>query len=310
MTRRRAVSPWGLFSRFGWAALAAAWAAGCARAPVPPQYQPYESVVQILADFVAHRSDDIYRFGYPRDVAGQNLFRATVARIDRYRALYPGRFDDSLAILKGQALERLGDYAGAIEAYGSLARNAPQEMRALAESSLACLRELAETAHDPGEQSSLPAFLQHLADKSQRLNQLAERFQDGPYASLARMEAEQADVQRALLLFSSRYVLPGGLAEPLREMAALAQRHSDSRLASRHRVMLGDFYFEAAKDYAALHDPEQLSFDDKECQALIAGAKDAYFAIAQKDGAPERLEARGKMLALEAFERRIQELRK
>src|SRR5262245_55617013 len=79
--------------------------AACATAPPPPIYQPYESLMQILADLQMHVDDDIYRFGQPRDIAGKNLFRATLERLKNYEATNPGAFPDVIAVSKAKALE-------------------------------------------------------------------------------------------------------------------------------------------------------------------------------------------------------------
>jgi len=299
------------FGAVRWAPLwMAAALCACHRAPSPPLYQPYESVTQILADFEAHRNEDLYRFGYPKDLAGQNLFRATLKRIENYETLYPGVFTDILAVARSQIYERLGDYASAIRAYERLGPNPSEELAAVAAQSLARTGELAKTALRPCETSSLPRYLADLELKREELTRLAQSLEGTPYQTLARMEAEKADVQRALLLFHNRYVLPGGLDAPLKAMKELVERHKQSRLARRHTLMLADFYFIAAKDYVALHDPEQADFDDPQFDSLLAQARELYFQVSQIDGAPEKLEARGKLQALSGFVRDIRDLRK
>ncbi|MCX7013516.1 MAG: hypothetical protein NTW86_13335 [Candidatus Sumerlaeota bacterium] len=288
-------------------ALAAVLGLGCARAPAPPRFQPYESVAQILADFELHRADDLYRFGYPRDLAGGNLFRVTLSRIDNYETLYPGQFTDILNLARAQLYERLGDYGAALKAYGRVGPNASAELRGAAEQGQARVRELADVAMRRADASGLSRYLADLETKRDDLNRLAEKLAGTPYQTLARMEAEKADVQRALLLFHNRYVLPGGLEPALKNMRDLCERHKDSHLANQHKVLLADFYFAAAKDCVALSDPDQLGFDAEQFESLVGQARELYFDVSQIDGAPEKLEARAKLQALGAFGRDIRD---
>lgn len=295
-----------VFPRFGIVLLVAL--CGCARSPATPNFEPYESLPQILLDFAPHRTDDLYRRGYPRDITGASLFRAVLARLENYETLHPGLYRDIMAVTRGQMLERLGDYEGALAAYGNLGPDPSEEMRAVAEQSAARVRELQSVAHRPLDASSLPRYLDGLELKRDDLLDLARRFAGTAYETLARIEAEQADVERVLLLFNSRYILPDGLTRALTEAQALAERHAGSHKALRHHLLLGDFFFTAARDYASVHRPERATFRAEEFTPLITGARQQYFRVSQQDGAPEKPEARGKLMALESLSQQVESM--
>jgi hypothetical protein len=203
-------------------------------------------------------------------------------------------------------LERLGDYEGAVAAFEGVGPDASPEISAAARQSLGRLRELRSAARRQGDPSSLESFLAHLRRKSEELEALASKFEGTPYEALARIEAEQADLRRVLLMFHCRHVLPDGLNASLAAGAELVRRHSESRLARRHALLLADFYFTAAKDYAALHDPERAGFVMEDFEPLAVAARELYFDVAQEDGTPEKPEARAKWRAVEAFVRAVE----
>jgi len=304
---RLSISP--RFARLAASIAILAAASACHRAPKPVELQPFGSLPQIIGDFAAHLDDDLYRFGFPLDIAGNNLFRATSRRLDSYEALHPGMFRDAVAVSRAQALERLGDYAGAQRSYRDLGPEPSTELAAVAEQNLGYLETLIAAADDEREHSNLPAYLAGLKRKRDGLLELAGKFAGTHYEFLARIEAEQADVQRVLLMFRNRYLLPGGLAEPLEEAGELIERHASSRLRERHILMLSGFYFDAAKDYVALHDPERLDFDDREFEALIALAQERCFEVTLIDGAGEKPEARAQLEAIMAYARAVRKLR-
>jgi len=281
----------------------------CARAPQAVEYQPYESLLQVLSDFALHRNDDLYRSGYPRDITGANLFKAVLQRLNNYETLNQGRYPDIVAVTRGQLHERLGDYEAAIAAYSDLGATPSEEMRAVAQQSFARVQELSAAARRPMDTANLSRFIADLEMKRDDLLRLAQRFEGTPYRSLALIEAEQADVERVLLMFNCRYLMQDGLTRSLQEAQALMKRHEASHRALKHRLMLGDFYYESARDYVALNRPDRASFDPADFSPLVAAAREHYFQVSRQDGAPEKLEARGKLQALEAFNQQVESLR-
>ena len=270
------------------------------------EYKPYESLTQILSEFSLHRSDDLYRRGYPRDITGMNLFQATLKRLDNFQTLNPTLYADVVAVTRGQLQERLGNYAAASAAYTNLGPNPSEEMQSLAAQNLDRVTQIAAAVNRPLDSTSLSRYLADLEFKRNDLTALAQQLQGSPYESLARIEAEKADIERVILLFNSRYVTPDGLNESLREATALLERHKDSFLLLQHQILIADFHSSAAHEYAALHNPERSDFDSGQFNGLIDPARDLYFRVSQKDGAPEKLEARAKLQAVEAFARRVE----
>lgn len=283
-------------------------AASCTRAPQPVELQPYESLLQILSDFALHQSDDLYRRGYPRDITGTNLFHAVRQRLDNYETVNPGRYHDIVSVSKGQISERLGDYEKAAAEYADLGPDSSEEMRAVAAQNLSRVNELAAIARRPMDSSNLERYLAELELKRNDLLELSRRFAGTPYEYLALIEAEQADVERVILLFNSRYLLPNGQSRAIGDAKEFIKRHESSHRILRHRLMLGDFYATMARDYIALNPPERHTFRFDEFNSLIAAAREEYFYVSRQDGAPEKIEARGKLQSVESLNNQIADL--
>src|SRR5690606_13863322 len=65
--------------------LALAAGAGCRSGDRPdPVYDPARTLVEVVATLQAGRDADLYRYDAPKDVSGDNLFRASLARLARY----------------------------------------------------------------------------------------------------------------------------------------------------------------------------------------------------------------------------------
>ena len=64
---------------------------------------------------------------------------------------------------------------------------------------------------------------------------------------------------------------------------------------------MGDFYSGLAEEYVSQNDPESLSFNPTVFEELGQAALNQYAQVAQEDGVIEKLEAKGKLQALEAY---------
>ncbi len=261
---------------------------------------PYENLLSILADFQWHLEDDIYRFPYPRDAAGNNIFKITIVRLANYQELYPGRFYDIVAFARAQAYERLGDYQQAIANYQQVL-GSNTELKPLAQEKMAIAEEFNETINQPLEQRTLQGYMDALKDKIAQLDQLITLYEETPYEALAEVEKENAEVEYAVLLIENRMVIRDGVEKAVIQIQKLIQDNGESKRIYAHRVLLADFYFALAKEYVLLNDPEQAAFKIKEFEALVSAARAQYYQVEQADGYEEKLEARAKLEALREF---------
>src|SRR5580765_8368315 len=92
-------------------------------------FAPYEDLLEVLAPLTWHLNDDLYRFPPPRDPTGHDLLQLSLARLDGWEKRFPSSFRDVTLFGRAEALERLGEYAKATEAY--------RQVAAMRESSLA-----------------------------------------------------------------------------------------------------------------------------------------------------------------------------
>lgn len=261
---------------------------------------PYENLLSILADFQWHLEDDIYRFPYPRDAVGNNIFKITIVRLANYQELYPERFPDIVAFARAQAYERLGDYEQAMVNY-RLVLSTHTELKPLAQEKLAVAEEFNKIVHWPVDQTTLQGYMDALNDKIAQLDQLIARYRETPYEALAKVEKENAEVEYAVLLMENRMVINNGVEKAIARIKKLIENNSESKKIYAHYLLLADFYYALAKEYVLLNDPEQATFKREEFEALVSAARSQYYRVEQADGYEEKLEARAKLQALGEF---------
>jgi tetratricopeptide (TPR) repeat protein len=293
------------------ASLLVLFVGGCAAPKTDPAFVSHESLLTILADFERFANHDLYRFGAPRDPSGMNAYRAAVARLDNYQRLYPERFADVVAYARGQALERLGDFGPASEAFREAMRAATSLSPEAAEASAVNLRFEALIA--PTFQArTLEEYLEALETRRAAFAELAAEFAAASspqpvHAFVARRQAERAEVERAEALWKHRDVLKDGATRALAAWEAILERHAESARIERHRLRLGDCHYEMAREYAQETDPDEAGFDLEGFDRMTQTALSHYRTVERAYGYPERLEARGKIVAVEAFAARARE---
>jgi len=279
--------------------------------PPPAPAQPHETLLLILADFRRVSETDIYRHAIPRDITGQNYLRATLARLDSYERAYPGRDADIVDFVRAQAYARLGEFALAIDAYGRVSDTEESELAARASERIDALIRLRNAAAPSPQGRRLDHYLVDLERRAERLSDFADdATDDDPEAFdavLARREIERVEVERALALFRNRYVVDNGAARAIDLAGELIERHARSHNVQAHRLMLGRFHFELARDMTVLTPPDRLGFDTALCFDLIATARDLFLTVSQADGYDEKLEAAALLDEIEAFARKVRQ---
>lgn len=307
------------------AALAAALlAAGCARPePVPPQYQPTASVLEVVATLRRHLPDDTYRFEPARDFSGRNVYRASLIRlesIERVHAesLRAGNLDDVIAFAKARALERLRAYDLAAASHRRAAeREGPLRQEALRAAALDdALAEAIQLGWEPDRpprgdakpgpapadaESAIAAFDRRTA----LLEAIAPDAAGTPLEPVVKEEIERADVARAQWFVARRRIDPGGDVRALAELQRVATRHRESKNQNRHMLELADLYATMAEEYVQSRPPESLWFDPASFQEMVDSASQLYEAVANQDGTPEKLEAARRLEAFLAFTLRV-----
>ncbi|MEB2346639.1 MAG: hypothetical protein OZ948_18080 [Deltaproteobacteria bacterium] len=297
--------------------------AGRAPAPADPKYQPTGDVLEVVALLRRHVPDDTYRFEPARDFTGRNVYRASLIRLESLErvhadALRAGHLDDVIAFAKGRALERLraydlaaAQYRRAAEREGELHDDALHSAAlcdALAEAIALGYepdRPLPEGAERVPPPASAEAAIAGFDRRVALLEAVEHEAAGGHQVSIAREEIERADRARARWFVARRKIAPDGDVRAIAELQRLVARHRESRNANRNLLELADLYAQLAEEYVESHPPESLWFDPAVFQDLVDAASRLFEAVANQDGAPEKLEAGRRLEAFIAFTLRV-----
>ncbi len=106
---------------------------------------------------------------------------------------------------------------------------------------------------------------------------------------------------RARFLVDVRRLDPDGDVRALAALQQVVVRHRESKNTNAHLLALADLYATLSVDYVQTHPPESLHFDPPRFEELVESAARLYEAIANQDGAPEKLEAARRLEAFLAF---------
>ncbi|NNL66980.1 MAG: hypothetical protein HKP30_12105 [Myxococcales bacterium] len=300
-------------------ALLGVLAAACAGTPeADPRYRPAESVLEVIAVLQRHVPDDTYRFAPAQDFTGRNVYRSSLLRLESMerlhaKALRAANMEGVVTFAKGRALERLGAYALAAEAY-DVAAEIDTELRVEAQRSADVCRALDEAtamaigldelASPDGVSPDSERVLERYEQRARRLEEIA-RGADDHYLFVAREELERTDMARARYFLAMRQLLSGGDVRTAAELERVVARHRDSKLANRHVLELAELYEVLAVEYVDAHPPESLGFDPVRFQELTDATSRLYEVVANQDGRAEKLEASRRLEAFLAFALRV-----
>lgn len=271
------------------------------------RYQPAENLLDILADFQRHLEDDTYRYDTARDITGKNIYKATLIRLDNYEKAYPNKMTAIIYYSRAKALERLHDYEGAIQNYHQVAR-VESKLQQPAEKNLQICQGLQSAQalppiHGNGDpQEQLLEFSKRVA----RWHELVEKYAGTPYESLAREEEERVEQGKIRFLLSFRGAIVNGNALVILAYQELINRHDQSKNIDRHLLDLADFYVFLSQEYLQVNDPERPDFNLATFRQYTDSALQLYGVIAkERHGKMERVEAKGRLMALKAFVNRV-----
>lgn len=271
-------------------------------------FDSQRSLAEVVATLQDGMDRDLYRFDPPTDLTGENLFRASLARLDRYEDLVsdPG-FLASIRFARARAEERMLNFEEASILYAEVAAGDSELAERAREfgdfaSRMAENHRVKEPQPDGGRPDEL---LLRLAEQRQLLRELADTLADDPRLCLVRMSLERLDVREREFLWRTRALFPGGSKVALDAARELVEDHVESRRVLEHSLRLADMYAELARAYVAAVDPGGYDFDATYARNLIQFAAQIYAEVAAVDGRPEREEARAALVSMEALSARI-----
>lgn len=281
------------------------WAAPEAQAAYT---QPAENLILIIADIQRHITDDVYKFPYPQDVNGQNVFRSAIVQLSNYEKLYPGRNADIVALGRAQAFERLCAFQEAGLNYEkATSASTDAALKKMAQAGFDRAKEFSGVVDRDLDQSSLRRYEDALKLQIADLQKLADKYGSGPYGCLARLERERAQMRLAEFFAMFRFMKPYTTEMALEQLKKNLQANTDSKLRYTHHLMLATLNYNLAREYTVLHDPEGPDFRVKDFDSFANTARAELAIVEQADGFAEKQEGRALLTALEAFIERIKD---
>ena len=264
------------------------------------QYRTEQDLLRVVAEFQRVATKDTYRFPLPKDVTGANVHKATLTRINDYETKHPGAYPAIIAFTRGRAYEGLHAYEQALAEYQHVAQGRSR-LKQEAGQAVAALTTFQTLAQQVPTATTAVEYVQALDEQARQWRDLAQQYDTTAYGSLAREEEERLDRAKIAFFILNRYRIEDGNESVILAYQQLLDKHRESKNRYRYRLELGDFYVTLAHEYTAQNDPESLRFDTDIFEALGRAALQHYATVAQQDGIMEKLEAKGKLEALEAY---------
>jgi hypothetical protein len=260
---------------------------------------PYEDVLEVIADLTWHLKDDVYRFPPPRDPTGHDLYRLSLLRLESWERRFPSRLHDVTSFGRAEALERLGEFARATDAYEDVAHG-PSPLAPRARDGAERARAFAEAAAMPETGPDLDAVFAALRAKLDAWSKLVTRNQQSPHEAIALVEEERLEAETAALGVAHRHDLEHGDETAERSLRFLVEKHADSKALPEHILRLADLYADFTRDWLDAH-ARPLAFDEGEFTKRADRALDMYRKVATWDGTAEKPEAQARFAALDAW---------
>jgi hypothetical protein len=260
-------------------------------------------VLEVLADLTWHLKDDVYRFAPPKDPTGHDLYRLSLRRLESWEQRFPGRLRDVTTFARAEALERLGEFARAGDAYAEVAKTS-SPLAARAREHGARVQAFAAAAALPESAPHLDDTLTALRRKLDAWAALVARHAGTPYEALALVEEERLERSAARLVTEHRRELEHGAETAERSLRFLIEKHADSKELPGHILRLADLYADLARDYADAQ-ARPLAFDEDEFVRRADRALDTYRKVGTWDGAREKPEAQARFAAFDAYKTSI-----
>lgn len=288
-----------VFKRLMAALCLLAMTGACSRADKRLPY-PHESVLSALAELKIQLRSDPYREEAGRDLEGQNIYRATLTRMDSIDELTGLEYDDILAFARAECHERLGDWAGAGERFKQVA-DAGTSLSEEAGIRLIWVNRFREAIRQPPSVEDLEDYLDYLDAQIVQFEQLRRSGPIFPYDSYIMIELERVLEQKAAFLFTNRVVIAEGAKRGLEVGQLLLKDHSASHRIGEHELTVGGMNEALARDYMRLNPPQRAGFDVDGWVAWVDAARELYAKAAQRDGDPAKPEAQARLRVIEAL---------
>jgi hypothetical protein len=272
-----------------------------------PQYVTEEDLLKIVNEFQRAAPKDTYRFPIPKDVTGANIYKATLTRLNDYAAKHPGAYGEIIAFTRARAYEGLREYDKAVAQY-QIVSQTKHDLQPEAAKAIDVLTRFRDLKQKPLATTTPLNYLKSLDEQIAGWQDLQKQYPNSLYDGLAREEEERLDQAKVMFLLINRHRIEDGNESVVVAYNQLLSKHRESKNYYRYQVEFGDFYFALAQEYVAQNDPQSLQFDSTTFETVGRSALRFYAQVAQEDGVIEKLEAKGKLDALEAYMARVGKL--
>lgn len=281
--------------------LAFLFAASCTSTQLPdPRYAQPANLLEIVNEFQRLSRKDVYRFNTPKDITGTSILKATLMRLADFQRKHGNGYNDIVAFTRATAYERLREYDNATRHYrvvarggGALAETAKHHLDVLG--TFQRITDVELPKDDPFE------YTRALDDIVRAWNALSRQHAGTSLAYLAQVEAERIDRAKVAFVELNRHRLNDGNELVVVGYGQLLSKHKQSKNYHRHMLDFGDYYVSVAREYSTRNEPEGLEFEIESFKSFAQSALKLYVEVAQQDGAPEKLEANGKIKALKGL---------
>jgi hypothetical protein len=267
---------------------------------INPQYVTEADLLKVVNEFQRLSGKDSYRFPIPKDVTGANVYKATLTRLQDYEAKHPGAYPELLAFTRGRAYEGLREYDKAIEQY-QIVNQGKNPLKEEAAKSVVVLTRFQEIRQSPLNATTPMEYIQALDNQIAAWQEVQKQQVGTPYEALAREEEERLDRAKVTFLELNRHRIEDGNESVVLAYQQLIGKHKESKNVYRYQIEFADFYCLLAQEYVVQNDPQSLRFDPATFEDLGRTAMRLYGQVAHEDGVMEKLEAKGKLEALEAY---------
>jgi hypothetical protein len=274
-------------------------AGGCGRSDKLLPY-PHESILSAIGELKIWLRADPYREEPGRDLEGQSIFRATLARLDSMDELTRPEYDDILAFARAECYERLGEWTRAAEQFQIVA-DAGTSLSEEAAIRRQWVVSFIEAITQPPSIEQIEDYLDYLDARLVLFEQLRRSNPLFPYDAYIMIEMERTLEEKAVFMFTNRVVIPEGSRRAIDTGERLLREHSASRRLGEHQLTLGGFHEALARDYVRLNPPQMSGFDPETWMVWVEPAREFYAKAADKDGDPAKPEAQARLRALEAL---------
>ncbi|MGI8905148.1 MAG: hypothetical protein ACR2IE_01500 [Candidatus Sumerlaeaceae bacterium] len=266
--------------------------------------QPAENLLLIVADIQRHINDDVYRFPYPLDANGQNVFRASIVRLSNYERIYPGRLKEVVALAKAQAFEKLCAFQEAGANYQAAQKSGDERIKKVAGEGFERMKQFSSIVDVIPDKSTPRTWERDIRTRIAELSALVKTT-SLPHVALLQVERERAQMQLAEFYKAVRFIRPYSMKDLTNQLKENVEVNKASKMLYTHHLMQADLQFELAKEYTVLNDPEGPDFDLRDFEGFTKSARAEYAIVEQADGFDEKQEGRAKLQALDAFVERV-----